>query len=214
VVDRTVLWAAVDDALHGRLIDPLPELGPVEHLLAAVACLMKPRFVGDRWPILDPGDTWADLLPIHRPDTFTPVEVLLYALAGHLRLAGRVPNPTPGLLALLLDTSWDDAESIVEGDYLSRASAPLLPPGDTSFPSELKILDRTCAATNLERVWQATRRYRDGDTRFVAEVCARFHYDSSDNQLDEKIFADLAQIASTYDLLTREDIEVLVVRWW
>jgi hypothetical protein len=193
----------------------LPELGPVEHLVAAVVNIVKPRYVGERWPMLDPGETWDDLLPVYQPSNLMPVEIWLYALAGQLRLLGSVPKSTPGLVAILLDVSWDEAATLVQGDVLSRACTPPRPPGPESFPPELMILDRTRAASGRERIWEALRRYRDGDVRFVAEVGgATKSDDSPDSQLDERIFADLAQLAAVYDVLVREEVEVLLVRNW
>jgi hypothetical protein len=139
---------------------------------------------------------------------------MLHALAGKLRLLGSVPTSAQGLVAIL-DVSWDEAATLVQGDVLSRACTPPRPSGPESFPPELMILDRTTAASGRERIWKALRRYRDADTRFAAEVGgATKDDDSPDSQLDEKIFAGLAQLAAVYDVLASEDIEVLLVRNW
>ncbi len=194
--------------------EPLPELGPNEHLLAAILGLEKPRYVGERWPLLDEGETSDEMRPELRPENFLPVEAFLFAVAGQLHYRGQISRTTSGALGNLLDQEWAVAARIAHGEYLERVSPPPHPTEGWTFPEELMLLDRGRAAEYHALLSRALHTYRDADAEYLRTEFAHVFPLDTDDGLDRKVFADLAQLAAVYDTLLADDVEILYATIW
>jgi hypothetical protein len=210
-VERPAFWDAVDAARAGSRPTDARPFGANEYLIAALLRITKPIYVGQRWPLLDEGESWDEYAPVYRPDELAPVELLLYWLAGKLRYLGGVPRSCAALLASL-GVKPHEANVIAQGRILSSILTPPLAPSVETFPGELAILDADNAASFREMLREAVVRYRDAENRVVAEIGGYvFGDDSPDEILDGKIFGTLAQLSIAYDLLVEGAHEVLVI---